>query len=226
MSFELDKRRREENAVSAERQLMNKMLETLGLVDEKDNEDDPYGGRLIFGLDLTGSRQASLLQARRATASMLEAIKEIGTVAVKLIYYRGDSECRASEWHDDPDVLSASMARLTCQTGYTQIARLLQLALAEKHKVSGVVFIEETICEDDAQMLLGLAERLGKTSIPLYVFHECSDFDHRSLKAQPVFKKMANVSGGVYCEFKPDSGAALRELLRTWQLLRRQEVKA
>jgi hypothetical protein len=31
--------------------------------------------------------------------------------------------------------------------------------------------------------------------------------------AKPVFKRIADASGGVYVEFKPDSGTVLRELL-------------
>ena len=45
------------------------------------------------------------------------------------------------------------------------------------------------------------------------MFHECSDRDDRSLKAKPLFKRMAEASGGVYVEFKPDSSEILREML-------------
>lgn len=143
---------------------------------------------------------------------MFDTIKALGAVAVKLVYYRGSDECRATEWHSDPDILSASMRRLSCETGETQIARVLRLALAEKETVCGMVFVGDH-CEDDPGELRELAARLGQRSMPLFVFHECADHDERSLNAKPVFKRMAEASGGVYVEFKPDSGVVLREML-------------
>jgi len=171
-------------------------------------------GRLIFGLDLTGSREASLQNARIATAAMFETIRKIGSVAVKLIYYRGTNECRTSIWHADPGIVSQSMERLTCESGYSQIGRILRFALAEREQLDGVVFIGDH-CEEEGDELTGLAAKLGERSIPLFIFHECADFDQRSLAAKPLFKGLAEVSGGVYCEFKPTSATVLRELLST-----------
>lgn len=208
MNNKLEKWHNDEKALDVERRLMN---EALARLNEVKYEPRP-AGQIIFGLDLTGSREPSLHHARIATAAMFDAIKAIGKVAVKLVYYRGTNECRASKWHGDPATLSRSMLTLSCETGLTQIARLLRLALAEKEKLSGMVFVGDH-CEDDGDELLGLAQTLGKKSIPLFMFHECADHDERSLAAKPIFKSMANASGGVYVEFKPDSGAVLREML-------------
>jgi hypothetical protein len=142
---------------------------------------------------------------------MFDAIRALGAVAVKLVYYRG-SECRASGWRDNPAVLAQAMRRLSCETGYTQIARVLRLALNEPETICGVVFIGDH-CEDDPGELYDLAQALGRKSMPLFVFHECADHDDRSIDAKPVFKRMAELSGGIYVEFKPDSGAVLREML-------------
>jgi hypothetical protein len=109
-------------------------------------------------------------------------------------------------------VLSESIRRLCCETGETQIARLLRVALGEREKVSGVVFVGDH-CEEKPGELLALAAPLGQRSMPLFVFHECADHDRGSLQAKPVFKRMAEARGGVYVEFKPDSGAVLREML-------------
>jgi hypothetical protein len=154
-----------------------------------------------------------LRQARVATAAMFDTIKAIGAVAVKLIFFRG-SECRAGDWHDDPGVLSQCMLRLSCQTGYKRIGKMLRFALDEKERLSGLVFIGGH-CEENGPDLAGLAQKLGARKIPIFVFHECSDHDARWLEARPVFERMAALSGGVYAEFKPDSGATLRELLST-----------
>jgi hypothetical protein len=196
--------------LSPERRRMNEALARLGDSDVK--ETRRARGRLMVALDLTGSREHSLKQARVATAAMFDAIKALGAIAVKLVYYRGDNQCRASRWYTDPDIVSQAMRRLSCEAGYTQIARVLRLALAETETVCGLVFVGDH-CEDNADELGELAGALGQRRIPLFVFHECADHDERSLSAKPVFKRMAGASGGVYCEFKPDSGAVLRELL-------------
>jgi hypothetical protein len=208
MSNALDKWSKEEKALDAERRLMNEALAQLGRVEVKHG-----AGRLIFGLDLTGSREASLRHARTATAAMFDTIKTIGAVAVKLVYYRG-TECKSSAWHDDAAVVSRAMLDLSCKTGNTQIARVLKLALTEREKLSGVVFVGDH-CEDSSDELLTLAATLGKLSIPLFIFHEIVDHDRYALQARPVFERMATLSGGIYTEFRPDSGAILRELLST-----------
>ena len=168
-------------------------------------------GRLIFGLDLTQSREHSLGEARVATAAMFDAIKAIGRVALKLVYYRG-TDMQSTQWQFDPGALSGYMCRLSCESGYTQIAGFLRLVLEEREELSGVVFVGDD-CEEDPEELAGLARKLGEKKVPLFVFHECADNNAHSLTAKPVFKRMAQASGGAYVEFKPDSGEVLRELL-------------
>jgi hypothetical protein len=201
-------------ALDQEWRLMNAALERLGAGAAITPLPASRCGRLIVALDLTGSRAETLKQARKATAAMFEAIKAVGSVAVKLVYYRGFQECRASKWHDDALALSESMLRLSCESGLTQIARTLRMALSEKEKLSGMVFVGDH-CEEEHYELEDLAEKLGQKSIPLFVFHECADHDEQSLRAKPIFMRMAKMSGGVYTEFRPDSGAILRELLST-----------
>lgn len=190
--------------------LMNEALERLGLTEEKSQPRKP--GRLVVALDLTGSREPTLKQARVATAGMFEAIKSVGAIEVQLAYYRGANECRSTRWHDNPARLSETMQKLACETGQTQIARILNLVLAEKQPVAGVVFVGDH-CEEEPSGLISLATKLRRRSTPLFVFHECADNNQPSLNAKPVFKAMAEASGGVYVEFKPDSGAVLREVL-------------
>jgi hypothetical protein len=192
--------------------LMSKALAKVGMGERATPLPARRSGRLIVALDLTASREASLKHARIATAAMFDAIKTLGAIQMQLVYYRGLKECRASKWHNDPGVLSDAMRKLSCETGTTQIARTLRLALAEKQKVSGVVFVGDH-CEENADELIGLAKELRKRSMPLFIFHECADWDQNSLQAKPVFKGMAEASGGIYSEFKPDSGAVLREVL-------------
>jgi hypothetical protein len=196
--------------------LMNAAMQRLGLANRNTGGGLSAGrsaGRLIVALDLTGSRAESLRQAQKATAQMFAAIKAVGAIAVKLAYYRG-SECKAGAWHDDAETITGAMLSLSCFTGNTQIARVLKMALEEKEKLSGVVFVGDH-CEEGCDDLLHLAAELGKRSIPLFIFHEVVGHDSRALDVRPLFQKMAKLSGGVYSEFRPDSGAVMRELLST-----------
>jgi hypothetical protein len=208
MNNSVDRWRGDGKAVSPERQRMNEALKRLGVAEPKEMQP----GRLIVALDLTATREHSLKQARIATAAMFDTIKALGAVLVKLVYYRGSDECRASQWHSNPDILGQAMRRLSCETGATQIARVLRMALAEDETVCGLVLVGDH-CEEEQDELHGLAVSLGQKSTPLFVFHECADDDERSLEAKPVFKHIAEVSGGVYTEFRPDSGVVLREML-------------
>jgi len=211
MTNQLEKWRDDEKALAVERQLMKDALAQLGQVERRTGVG-LAAGRLIFGLDLTGSREHSLQHARIATAAMFDTIRNLGAVAVKLVYYRGNDECKAGEWRTDPAIVSRFMLGLSCEAGYTQIERMLRFVLAEEQRISGFVFVGDH-CEDNPAILYELAQALERRSIPLFVFHECADKDERSLQAKPIFKRMAELSGGVYVEFKPDSGAVLRELL-------------
>jgi hypothetical protein len=196
------------------RRLMNEALERLGQIEIGRNSAEAAApGRLMVLLDLTGSRSSSLDQARIATTAIFDAIKCVGSVLVNLIYYRGKNECKTSGWVSDPEILNRAMLRLACRTGLTQIAKALRMANnTGQGPVSAVVFIGDH-CEDDADELASLASSLGKKGTPIFVFHECADDDFRSVKAQRVFQGLAEFSGGLYCEFKPDSGAVLRDLL-------------
>jgi hypothetical protein len=211
MSYAVTKKTDADCALERERRLLSEALQKLNLAERELAAKSPTG-HLIFGLDLTGSRQPNLAAARIATKAMFAALEGIGKIAVKLIYYRGTDECRASKWYQDPEILCRSMLGLSCEVGETQIARLLGAALHEEQELEAVVFIGDH-CEDDADRLMQLAHKLGRKSIPLFVFHECADDDYRSLKAKPVFKRMAKASGGRYVEFRRSSGAVLKEIL-------------
>jgi hypothetical protein len=206
----LERLRDSEKALDAERRLLSEALTRLGKVEERRIER--RAAKMIFGLDLTGSREPGLKQARIATAAMFDAIREFGGIELKLAYYRGTGECRESPWYRDADTLCRSMLKLSCETGGTQVAKLLRLVLGQSEKPSAAVFVGDH-CEENHDDLVGLAHQLGARSIPLFVFHECADRDRNSLDAMPVFEAMARESGGVYVEFKPDSGAVLKELL-------------
>jgi len=133
MSSALERLRESERALNAERLRMNEALARLGETEKR--METRRTGRLVFGLDLTGSREPGLKQARLATAAMFDAIRNFGSIEVKLVYYRGTKECRESPWCADAEVLRRSMLKLSCERGGTQIAKLLRLAGAQSENL-------------------------------------------------------------------------------------------
>ena len=122
-------------------------------------------GRLLFCLDLTGFKARFPATPALLLPGMFDAIKTIGGVAVKLVYYRGTHECRAGAWQMMIPPLSSAglMAGLACEGGSTQIARILRHALAEPNRPDGVVFIGDH-CEEAPADLVKLA--VASASVP------------------------------------------------------------
>jgi hypothetical protein len=200
--------------LSPERRLMN---EALARITAHEVMAARRAVRLLFAIDLTFSRNPALRQARIATAAMFDAVKSIGGangLAVKLVYFRG-RDCKASGWERDPAALKRAMEKLSCKAGYTQIAKVLRLALAEIDPLSGVVYIGDA-CEEKPEELYGLAAALGDNKTPLFMFHDHGGRDPYDVaEAKPVFETMAEASHGAYCAFGAGSAAAMRELLST-----------
>jgi len=59
-------------------------------------------GRLIFALDATMSRQPTWDMACALQADMFREAGSIGGLDVRLVYFRGLGECRASPWISTP----------------------------------------------------------------------------------------------------------------------------
>src|SRR5262252_4749528 len=64
-------------------------------------------GRLIFALDATMSRQPTWDMACALQADMFREAASLGNLDIRLVYYRGLSECRASKWVGNPQALAA-----------------------------------------------------------------------------------------------------------------------
>lgn len=176
----------------------------------------PHRGHLLFGLDLTSSRAGSIEAARIATSEMLHTMGSIGSLTVKVAFYRGE-EFQVSAWLNDPFTVNEYMKTLQCVRGYSQIGNILRFALNEPEGLDGVIFIGDQ-CEEDHGELTSLAASLGRRKIPLYIFHEVSrqeGYTSLSVEAIPLFKLLARVTNGVYTELSASSGATLRELLAT-----------
>lgn len=167
------------------------------------------GGRLIFAMDATASREPTWDRAAEIQSSMFLETRELGGLAVQLCYYRGFQEFETSAWCQDADSLLRRMNRVHCAAGLTQIGRVLAHAIDERTKgrIDAVVFIGDCM-EEDRDRLADLAGRLGLLGVPVFVFQE-----GRDSAAEPALRDIARLSGGAWCPFDASSARLLRDLL-------------
>jgi len=168
------------------------------------------GGRLVFALDATMSRQPTWDLACSLQARMFEVTGQSGGLAVQLVYFRGIGECRASGWIGEPERLTGLMSRIACEGGQTQIARVLRHIRHEAASVPlrAFVYVGDAM-EEDVDTLAALAGELGLRGIRGFVFQE--GFDPA---ASAAFATIARLTGGAHARFDVTAPASLLELLR------------
>ena len=166
-------------------------------------------GRLIFALDATASREPSWDRACRIQGEMFEATAALGGLDVKLVYYRGFNECKASRWMSNAADLHRVMRAVSCLGGETQIERVLAHALAEtkRQRVNALVFVGDAM-EEEVDRLCQLAGELGLGGVPIFLFHEGDN----PIVAR-AFQQMARLSRGAYLRFDLASADRLKDLL-------------
>ena len=88
------------------------------LLEELTKGNVPGGGGagLIFALDATHSREHCWDLATSLQAEMFRAAATIGGLQVKLIYYRGQNECKKSRWLDNSEQLTDLMRKIRCDS--------------------------------------------------------------------------------------------------------------
>ena len=167
-------------------------------------------GRLVFALDATMSRQPTWDMACALQADMFREAAGIGSLDIRLVYYRGLNECRASGWISDSAKLATLMSKIDCQGGHTQIGRVLSDARREAvaSGIKAIVFVGDAM-EESVDDLCARAGELGLLKIPVFMFQEGHDTD-----AEQAFREIARLTGGAWCRFDPGAAAQLRELLR------------
>lgn len=165
--------------------------------------------RLLFAIDATASRQPTWDRACHLQGDMFRATSNIASLRIQLCYFRGINDFFASPWLNDSEQLSATMARVQCAGGHTQIGRLLHHALDEHRKtnIRALVFIGDAM-EENADALCQLAGQCGLLKLPLFMFQEGHD---GSVKR--CYSQMARVSGGAYASFDHNSASTLAALL-------------
>ncbi len=176
--------------------------------------DDGSSGRLIFALDATMSRQPTWDMACALQADMFREAAAIGGLSVRLIYFRGFSECRATGWMTDAGKLGRLMSSIRCEGGQTQIGRVLSDARtaarveSRSSRVRALVFVGDAM-EENSDTLCTIAGELGLLKVPCFMFQEGHDAN-----AEATFREVARLSGGAWCRFDAGSAAQLRDLLR------------
>jgi hypothetical protein len=158
-------------------------------------------GRLIFGLDATGSREATWDTAARIQIDMFKAAGH--GLRIKLIYFRGGDECKATPWIASPQRLGDMMRTISCLTGETQIGKVLSQASHEK--ISALVYVGDC-CEEDGDELCAKARKLNA---PVFIFQEGDD-EH----AENIFRQIAKITKGGFRKFEAGAGDELAKLLK------------
>ena len=176
----------------------------------KNKSDKEHKGRLIFAMDATASREPTWDMACKIQGDMFTQPGCTDNLSVQLVYYRGYSECRASQWVNNAPSLLKLMSAIRCQAGLTQIDRVLKHAVAESRSNPVQALILVTDCmEENITKLLELAGQLRLIDTPLFVFQEGYDPG-----ASAALKKLARVTGGAHCQFDHNSASQLSELLK------------
>jgi hypothetical protein len=166
-------------------------------------------GRLLFALDATMSRQPTWDMAAAHQGAMFDAAAGRGGLRVRLAFFRGAGEFRATPWIGDPHRLQTAMSKVGCRGGRTQIGRVLDWALreAEAEPLAGLVFVGDAM-EENPDALCIRAGELGLRGVPVFVFHEGGD-----AMAGATFKEIARLSKGAYAPFGEGSADRLRALM-------------
>lgn len=167
------------------------------------------GGRLIFALDATASRQPTWDQAMHLQSEMFDVTSGLGGLEVQLVFFRGYRECKASRWTRDGESLAEMMLKVRCLAGRTQIGKVLSHALkeTEQRKVGALVYVGDAF-EENLDDVAEAAGALGVHGTPAFLFHEGIN-----PIAGMAFKQIAQLSGGAFCPFNAGSADRLRELL-------------
>lgn len=180
------------------------------------------GGRLIFALDATMSRQPTWDRAMNIQAEMFDAVGQAGGLSVQLVYFRGLEECRASKWVVNARAVRNLMLGISCLAGQTQIGKILKHTATETgdQPVSALVYIGDAM-EEPFDDLSRRAGELGLKGVRGFFFQDGID-----PVAAKAFRHFARLTGGAYFQLGPNSARELAELLRAVAIYVRGGLKS
>src|ERR1700760_1783523 len=119
-------------------------------------------GRLVFALDATMSRQPTWDMACALQGDMFREAASLGSLDIRLVYYRGLDECRATGWISDSAKLAELMGKIDCRGGKRQVGKALTEARrgAVASGVRAMVFVRDAL-EESVDNLCVKAGELG-----------------------------------------------------------------
>ena len=166
-------------------------------------------GRLLFGMDATASREPTWDQACHIQGEMFTATQQLGGLDVKLVFYRGFGELKASGWTGSGSELARLMSGVRCLAGQTQIGSLLAFAANEtrKNRIDALVFVGDC-SEENLDDVGAAAGQLGLLGTPVFMFHEGTDGT-----AERAYRHIARLTRGAYVRFDLSSAGELKKLL-------------
>jgi hypothetical protein len=167
------------------------------------------GGRLVFALDATLSRQPTWDLACEFQGEMFRAARGAGGLEVQLVYFRGLGEARASAWMRDAAGLARAMSGIDCRGGLTQIGRVLGHVAREaaRRPVAALAYVGDAM-EENVDTLAAKAGELALRGVRAFMFLE-----GRDPAAETAMREIARITGGVLLPFDRRSAAELRALL-------------
>ena len=163
------------------------------------------------------SRQPTWDMACALQADMFREAAALGSLDIRLVYYRGLDECRATGWISDSAQLAKLMGKIDCRGGNTQIGKVLSEARREAvaSAVRAVVFVGDAM-EEKVDDLCARAGELGLLKVPVFMFQEGHD-------AAAIARIAAR--GGRLCRRRPrGAAAAVKNRKRCCQIARPDEV--
>ena len=130
------------------------------------NSETGNGGRLLFAIDATLSREPTWDMACNIQSEMFVATQKLGGLEVQLAFYRGFGEMKVTKWLSGSKELVSRMNKVRCVAGRTQIRKVLRHAIKEsKIKVRAKINGEEIRIEgkkrDDLQNMIDIIKKLN-----------------------------------------------------------------
>src|SRR5262245_56692048 len=163
-------------------------------------------GRLLFCMDATASREPTWDRAAKIQGEMFVAAEQLGGLDVRLAFYRGFDDFKASKWTSDGRELARLMARVECLAGSTPIGRAFAFAAEEtkRGRLNALVFVGDCF-EEELDAVGALAGQLGLLNVPAFLFQEGDN-----AVASRAFAQFARLTNGRHCRFDLSSPDALR----------------
>lgn len=176
--------------------------------------------RLVFGIDMTASRQPSIEPAKQLQDVVLRTLP--GELEVALAAHGGEQVHTFTPFTSNPQRLRDLAAGLRCRGGQTRLLEILRRALKQRG-VRCVVYVGDMF-EESSSAAAEIAAELAERKIRVIVLHDtslrCESGDAGSYDAAgAVFGMLAARTGGAVLPFDISALEELAKLLEAVAVL-------